>query len=77
MGYDIGRLLLRGLEKRGWTQADLHREMESRGDKVPDGLVNHWIKGRRPLSLRRGLLVAELLGIDPRKLASQVRKGAA
>lgn len=52
---------------------DLERAFSEKGDELPTGLVNHWVKSRRTPSLARGLLLAEILGFEPEMLASRRR----
>jgi hypothetical protein len=56
------------LVELGWTQGDLRREMASRGEDVPVGLICHWLKGRRIPSVARASLVDEILGGIPPRL---------
>ena len=54
------RRLRRALEKKGWTQAQLARELG-----VIPCVVNKWAIGKQRPSLRFALRLQTLLGIDP------------
>jgi len=56
------------LKERGLRQVDLERAFADRGMKLSQGLVNHWIHGRRSPSLSKGLMLARILRIDPQEL---------
>lgn len=58
-----GTRLLAAMQKRGWTNEDLARELKSRGyDVDPNRIVKKWCNGKLQPSAERIELIAQTLG---------------
>lgn len=57
-------LLKAALAAREWSQGQLERELEALlGEKVGDGIVSKWTKGKRVPGLEYALAMERLLGV--------------
>lgn len=61
------------LDKKGWSQGRLRKEMMAIGVKVPEGQVCRWLKGREP-SAQQMEAIKKLLRI---RMESWARPAAA
>lgn len=74
---EAARLVQAKLDERGWSQADLSRAMEEKGEKVADGLICRWLQGTREPNLTRAALIDELLGVAPKLWAVPAKRRVA
>jgi hypothetical protein len=61
--------------KRG-SQLALQKAFLARGRKLSEGLISHWLRGRRRPNIDNGAMLYEVLGIEPRLWSRPARKAA-
>jgi transcriptional regulator with XRE-family HTH domain len=51
------------LGEMGWSQSELRKRLQERGENVASGLICRWLDGTREPSLTRAALLEEILGV--------------
>jgi len=57
-----GLMLQQAMERRSWNNADLARELKSRGYEVTNRIINKWCNGKLQPSNERIELIEQVLG---------------
>lgn len=70
------KLLAEKIGRERGAQLALRNRFAARGRPIADGLISHWLSGRRRPNIDNGAMLFELLGIEPR-LWEKPRKAAA
>jgi transcriptional regulator with XRE-family HTH domain len=60
------RLLAEKIGSTRGAQLALRNAFAARGRPIADGLISHWLRGRRRPNIDNIVILQELLGIDPK-----------